>query len=513
LYGYQKAKVIEQPGVGRRCLPVWPTLPIFLLPMEIPDESSQTVMEPSANTASADGEARKLFERALENQHAGHNEEAISLYSELIDLGLLLPNAYNNLAILLSSLQRQPAAIACFRRALVHAPQTAALHSNLGKLLADQGAFEEAVAECRKAIELEPKRPEYHHHLGLLYHRLGDYSGAIECFDRALLLDPARQMARWDRALAFLAGGDLVRGFADYDLRFDITIPGREPDRQLRSVRRRPVPLWQGEELAGRTLHVYAEQGLGDTLQFVRFLPTAARRGARVIFDCQRELLRLLRGFPGVAELRKEGGPLPEADLHLPLLSLPHRLGTTLQTIPPAPYLAPPSDVSPPRFVRHPGTLLAVGIVWAGRPENAADQTRSMKLDQFLPLGDLPGLALYSLQKGERAKDIVAQGASALVGDLGSNDRDLADTARLVAQLDLVITIDSAIAHLVGALGRPGFVLLPFAPDWRWAAKPEDSPWYPSLRLFRQQSPGDWEGVMRRVHDVLAESLAHVRPQ
>jgi Tfp pilus assembly protein PilF len=455
-----------------------------------------------------EAEARKLFERAREHRQAGNSDEAIELYSKLIEGRFAVPDAYNDLAILLFSMKRLPAAIACLRRALIYAPQAAIFHSNLGRMLAAENAFDEAMAEYGRALALDPMRPKSHHNLGLLYYRLGNFRAAIECFDRALALDPACRTVLLDRAFALLAAGDWVRGFAGYDERFDLDDPATVPDRQLRSVRRLPLPLWQGEEIGGRTLYVYAEQGLGDTLQFVRFLPLAARRGARIVFDCQPELLRLMRDFPGITELREEGGPLPVADFQLPLMSLPHRLGITLETLPRTPYLAPPPMDDPPQLIRPPGTRLAAGIVWAGRPQNAADQDRSMTLQHFLGLCDLPGLALYSLQKGARASDIGSQGVQALVQDLGSKDRDLADTAHLVMQLDLVISIDSAVAHLAGALGRPGFVLAPFTPDWRWAGAGAESTWYPSLRLFRQQAPSDWHGVIRRVRDALAQSIA-----
>ena len=213
------------------------------------------------------------------------------------------------------------------RAAIASAPRRPVFHANLANMLADQGAFDEALEEYSFAISLDPTRPEFHHNLGLLYYRLRKYPSAIDCFDRALVLHPHRLLSVRGRALALLASGDLAGGFAGYDVRFDVDAPGCAPDVQLRSVRQMRIPLWMGEDLTGRTLWVYAEQGLGDTLQFIRFLPLAARRGARIIFDSQAELVRLLQGFPGVAELRREGGRFPSADFQVPLLSLPHRLG------------------------------------------------------------------------------------------------------------------------------------------------------------------------------------------
>jgi hypothetical protein len=279
----------------------------------------------------------------------------------------------------------------------------------------------------------------------------------------------------------------------------------------LKAVRSIPLPLWQGEALDGKTLFVYAEQGLGDTIQFARFLPLVAKRGARVVFDCQPELVRLLSGLAGVDELRPQfqANPLPAADFHVPLLSLPGRLGITLATVPSAvPYLSAPLAVIGPNVPRPPATRLAVGLVWAGRPEHANDRNRSMTLEDLLPLADLPGVALFSLQIGPCASDIGTAGATPLIYDLTPQIRDFADTARLIEQLDLVICVDTSVAHLTGALARPGFVLLPYTPDWRWLGMREDSPWYPTLRLFRQPAPGDWNSVVAKLRDAIAAALS-----
>ena len=283
-------------------------------------------------------------------------------------------------------------------------------------------------------------------------------------------------------------------------------IPSLGFDQKLRSVRSTPLPLWHGEDVTGRTLYVYSEQGLGDTLQFARLLPMAAARGARIVFDCPPELLRLFANFPGIAELRPAGAPLPAADFHAPLMSLAHRLGITLANLPAqVPYIAAPA--SGPVLPRPPGTRLAIGLVWAGRPRHTNDHNRSLGLEDMLGLCDLPGVQFYSLQKGPRAEDIATIGARPLVRDLAPAIGDFADTARLVMQLDLVVTVDTAVAHLAGALGRPAFVLVPFTPDWRWMAKREDTPWYPTLRLYRQTAPRDWKTVIARVRDTIARAI------
>ncbi|HUZ74470.1 MAG TPA: tetratricopeptide repeat protein [Stellaceae bacterium] len=473
-------------------------------------EPAPNPIEPSQPAApSPAAELRRLHETALQRQRAGDLQGAIECYNQCLERAPNLADAYNNLAVLLKTAKRLPAAIACLRRAVGLAPQQSAFHSNLGNVLWLALEFDEAMASFQRALALDANRPETYHNLGLLHFSLGNFPAAIECYDRSLALKPEAGLVRWDRALALLASGDYGRGFAAFDERFDLTDPSMGFDRKLQNVKKVLLPLWNGEALAGRTLYLYTEQGFGDTLQFVRFIPLVAQSGARIIFDCPNELLRLVAGFPGIAELRGDGHPLPAADFHLPLMSLPGRLGVTLGTVPArVPYLAPPPASAGAPLPRPPGSRLGAGICWAGRPHHANDHNRSIAFEHFLELCDLPGLTLYSLQKGPRAGDIAELCAQALVRDLSPQIQDFADTARFIQQLDLVITADTAVAHLAGALGRPVLVLLPFTPDWRWLGRREDSPWYPTLRLIRQPAPRDWKTVMRRVHDMLAGTLA-----
>ncbi len=454
---------------------------------------------------------RHLFQQALHQQSIGDTQGALELYRQIVEIFPVFPDAYNNVAILLKGMRRLDAAIACLRRAILYAPPSGPLYSNLGNLLWMNLEFEAAMTAFRRALELAPDRPETLHNLGLLHFSLGDYRAAIECYDRALALQPDRTLVRWDRALALLASGDLRRGFEAYDVRFDLDDPTMRFDLKLRTVRTIPVPLWSGEDPAGKTIYVYAEQGAGDTIQFARFLPLLASRGARVIFDCPPDLVRLLSSLPGIAEMRPQTGemPLPKADFQMPLMSLPARFGITLETVPAqVPYVRAPLAITGPSVPRPPGVRFAVGIVWGGRPEHSNDHNRSMPLQQLLSLADLPGVALYSLQKGPRAQDIVSIGANALVYDLAPQIQDFVDTARLMAHLDLIVTIDTSMAHLAGALARPCFVLLPFTPDWRWLNRRDDTPWYPTLRLFRQTRPADWKGVVERVRAAIGRITA-----
>jgi Flp pilus assembly protein TadD len=467
--------------------------------MQSPAAGRPAEPNPAPTAVTIPDEARRAFAGAVDKQRLGDGDGALELYTQAIEACPYLADAYNNIAVLLKSAKRFPAGIACLRRALLYAPQSAALYSNLGNLLWMALDFEAAETAFRRALAMEPDRPEALHNHGLLLNSLGDYPGAIASFDRALARQPDNVLIQWDRALARLTGGDLVRGFAEYEVRLQLK---HAPKRSY------PIPHWQGEDLSGRTLLVWSEQGLGDTLQFVRYLPILAARGVRIVFHCQPELLRLFGSFPGTTEIGPIGGPLPAADFHAPLLSLPYRLGTTMTTIPAAvPYVAPPTGIPVPQIGRPAGTRLAIGVVWAGNPTHENDHNRSMPIEHFFTLCDIPGVALYSLQKGPRSSDLQAQCARPLVRDLGPLIHDFADAAAILMQLDLLISVDTAAIHLAGALGRPGFLLMPFTPDWRWLNHRADTPWYPTLRLFRQTAPRDWEGVMRRVHGVLSDAL------
>jgi hypothetical protein len=240
-------------------------------------------------------------------------------------------------------------------------------------------------------------------------------------------------------------------------------------------------------------------------------MPLLAARGCRVLFSCPPEMMRLMAGFPGISDLLVFGAPMPcEVHYHAPLLSLPHRLGISLEGLgAPRPYLFVPPGVGGPPIPRPPNTRLAVGIVWAGNPEHGNDSERSAPLKAFLALADLPGVQLVSLQKGPRAADIAALGAEGLVYELGSQIKDFADSAAILTRLDLLVAVDTAPVHLAGALGRPAFVLLAHLPDWRWLRERADMPWYSSLRLFRQEKPRDWDGVIARVRGAIE---AMVRP-
>lgn len=435
-------------------------------------------------------EAERLFQEAAAHQAAGRLGAAVAGYAQAIALRPLDSRAYNNLGVALRAQGKPHAALASYRRARALKPEDPGLHSNMGNVLRTLGRLEEAAASIRRSVELRPEASDPWRNLGLVLRDLGALDEAIDCFDRALALRPGHVDILWDRTYARLLAGDLERGFAGYEVRWGLSEAAPRGFKE---------PMWDGAALDGRTILLYAEQGYGDTIQFARYVPMVAARGGRVLLECKAEMRALLQHLPGVAEFVVKGDDLPAFDVQAPLASLPWLFGTRLDTVPgEVPYLTTPAGPGP-RIEAAPGIKARVGIAWGGSPTHKNDSNRSLSLTQFLGLVERPDLAFYSLQKGARAKELATTGAGALIRDLDPHMGDFADTARLVDALDLVITVDTSVAHLAGALARPVWILLPFAPDWRWMRDREDSPWYPTARLFRQERAGDWPGLFERV--------------
>jgi hypothetical protein len=325
-----------------------------------------------------------------------------------------------------------------------------------------------------------------------VYQAMGCLPEALAAFGRAVALKPDAAMPAFNKGLALLLTGQFAEGWPLFERRL-----------QLGVVRSIEQPIWRGENLAGRVLLLHAEQGLGDTIQFCRYAPLAARR-ATVVLEVQPPLLPLLAGQPAMPKLVARGDALPKFDLHCPLLSLPLAFGGEPSAFPsPAGYLAAdPARVADwaPLLPRSEGRR--VGIVWSGNPKHRSDANRSLPLAALLPLLEC-GATLLSLQNELRDSDRALFDATPQIARLASPFRDFADTAAVIAQLDLVIAADTSVAHLAAALGKPTWILLPFAPDWRWLLDREDSPWYASVRLFRQSARGDWAGVIERVRQAL----------
>ena len=418
--------------------------------------------------------------------------------------------AASNLGLVLNDLGRPEEAEQACRAALAVQPNYAGALLNLAVALSSQGRFEEAETACRSALALQPDWPEALTTLGAVSRALGRPGEAIALNRRAVALRPDFVEAHNNLAMALLAAGDFTAGWREYEWRWrakDSSSPRRDF----------PQPEWQGEAMQGGTLLIHAEQGLGDTVQFCRFLPLAAQR-ARIVLEVPAPLRRLMEGLPGVAQLVTAGEPLPVFDSHCALMSLPHRLGTGADVLGhTVPYLTPPAAETAD-WRQYCATLrgLKVGLAWAGasRPLLSSsvqvDRRRSIALSLLAPLATIPGVVLTSLQKGDAAQELYDSAPPWPIEDWTGELNDFADTAALIQALDLVIAVDTAVAHLAGALGKPVWLLNRFDSCWRWQVDRQDSPWYPSLRQFRQKRPGDWAEVVGRVRQALEAEAARV---
>jgi len=411
------------------------------------------------------------------------------------------------------------AALTRFQALLTVEPSNALIHLHAGAALHDLGCYEEAVATYRKALKLAPNMGEGHNNLGNSLMALGRFSEAAESFSRgaailktspvpltargtalqalgqiaesendcrkALSIDPDFAAAHWNLALNLLLQGRYQEGWPEYEWRWrkpDFTSPCRHTD----------APLWNGSQLDGSTILLHAEQGFGDAIQFVRYAPLVAACGGDVVLECHPQLVSLFQGVEGVRAVIPFGSPLPSFAFQAPLLSIPRIFGTTLQSIPSrSPYISI-SDAYRRKWERltPSSQALRIGVAWAGK--KFPDPLRSCRLSDIAPLADVPNLLFYSLQMGEGSEQAVLPPDGMRLVDLTGEIYDFADTAALIEQMDLVISIDTAVAHLAGAIGKPTFLMLPTAPDWRWLLERSDSPWYPTMMIFRQKLPGEW---------------------
>jgi tetratricopeptide (TPR) repeat protein len=387
------------------------------------------------------------------------------------------------------------AAARALQQALALEPDSAAAVCALGYFFERQGDLRSAIDAYRNALTLDPKFGSAYFHLGIIHQLEGDLTKARRCCFLLQQLEPDSADARSLLGLIDLQEGNFREGWGKYEDRWN-TLYG------FRFRRKLLQPLWRGEALEGSRILLHAEQGLGDTLQFVRYVPLVAARGAQVCLEVQPRLYRLLAQTPGAAQVIRRGEPLPEVDWQCPLLSLPLALRTELHTIPTGvPYLhADPAQVAAwsERLAKD---SLRVGLVWAGSPLHPNERWRALPFELLTPLLGVPGVRFYSLQMGAPAA--VAKQAGSRLIDLQDAQTDFADTAAIVTSLDLVISVDTSVAHLAGALGRPVWVLLGKSPDWRWLLERTDSPWYPTARLFRQPTLGNWPDVMTRVEQEL----------
>lgn len=513
------------------------------------------------------------YNKGLILMQTGRHEDAVEAFQLAVRSDSGIPPAYNNLGIALQELGRGAEALGAFEQAVEMDPGYAQAHCNAGRLLFGAERWEEARARFQQAAASDPGHAAAWHGLGLCFQKMrdldsagrcyekalalkpdyhaaaidmgnvcldrGDFCGmadwyrraldftsadaadflnvgrmyqdqgrlddALECIEAALGRDPESVAAHFNRAAILLAQGEWTQGWKEYEWRF------RHPDRQNAYPHRLPAPRWDGRSFGGRTLLVHCEQGLGDSIQFARYLPLVKDRGGTVLFEMPAALKPLFENLPGMDEalvFSPAAMTTRRFDLQVPLLSLPGIFNATVEDLPGAvPYLKADPGRTAAWAPRLSAGRLKVGIVWAASGWNQALARKSCRLSDFLPLAALPGVRLYGMQKGPAASEAAEIPDGIAFANLGEQFADFADTAAVIANLDLVISVDTAVAHLAGAMGKPVWVLLPFCSDWRWLLNRDDSPWYPTMRLFRQPKRGDWQEVFMQVSDRLIRRI------
>ncbi|WP_161993694.1 tetratricopeptide repeat protein [Muricoccus nepalensis] len=399
--------------------------------------------------------------------------------------------AHRNRAEVLARLSRHAEAEVADREALRRDPSSGQAWNGRGIALTELGRFEEAMECFDRAALLFPGNRGIPFNRGNAYRGLGRHHDAIECYRQAIAIDPDYADAHWNTALSQLALGQLEEGFRSYEWRW--RRKGSQPHRHAAS------PLWHGEPMEGRTLLLHAEQGLGDTIQMLRYIPLAAARGARVVLEAPRPLHPLLHGLPGLHAFFGLGEPTPDHDAQCPLLSLPLAFGTRLDSIvAPIPYLAADPARAAAWDRELPGGALRLGIACSGNPEHAGDRYRSIPLSLFAPLlGE--GVEAFLVQTQVRETDEAFLAETPGLTDLRPRLTSFTETAAALLAMDAIVCVDTSVAHLAGALGRPVHLLLPSLPDWRWLLDRSDSPWYPTMRLHRQARGEDWPEVIARI--------------
>lgn len=436
-------------------------------------------------------------------------DTAERLYREALAVEPDQPLALHYLGVALYQRGRIDDAMPLLDRAVALVPAEPEFHNNRGLALAARLQDSLAVEAYRRALALKPLHAGAWSNLGLALQALGDLPGAIDAYHRALVIAPDHPQTHWNLGLALLVSGDLAQGWKEYEWRL------QAPELQS-FIRQWPAPRWLGEDVAGKTLLLHAEQGLGDTLQNIRFADAVAARGARVIAAVQPPLLKLVSTAPGVSAVVGPTDPMPPFDAHVPMMSLPYVLGTTHEQLSVAvPYLRsdPARRQEAAALVAlHASRALRVGIAWSGATGTHYNLRRACPLDVLAPLFRLPDACWFSLQKDSdehRAEHPGATRAHPLIELDLRNDFD--GTAALVDALDVIVTVDTSMAHLAGALGKPVLLLLPSAPDWRWGVTGESTPWYPTARLFRQRSAGDWSEPVARIATALTDMTARLK--
>ena len=496
-------------------------------------------------------------------------DQAAAAFARALAINRDLANVRNSLAYALRQIGKRQDALTVLRQAVTMEPYNADLHSNLGAVLMELGELDQAAAACRQALNLRPNmaeaygnlggvlrrqgkleeaanalqravdikvdypeawlalgcvlwererlseamaslsqaikyRPDYveaHANMGRVLRLEGRHADALAAYDKAVAVGPSDAGAHFSRGLLLLQMGRFEEGWPEYEWGWQNG--SRAPKRDFAQ------PLWDGGDLAGRTIFLSCEQGMGDVIQFARYATLAAQRGGKVVMECQPPLLRLIETVKGVDQVVAVGSTMPRFDAYCPLLSLPGVFRTTLESVPrDVPYLQP-AEIDVAEWDQRLGRdgRIRVGLAWAGNPLTKTAQRKFITPELLKPILSAEGVSFYSLQVDLPPNDAMSMSELG-VRDLSANLTDFAQTAAAIGNMDLVIAVDTAVAHLAGALAKPAWIMLPFAADWRRLLDRDDSPWYPTMRLFRQSSPGDWKSVIERVGKALLELLS-----
>jgi tetratricopeptide (TPR) repeat protein len=506
---HQQGKVAAAEQIYRQVIAQDPGNPdaLHLLGLIAQDAGNYAAAVELMNRAIASEPGIPLYRVNLAKVFRGINrlDDALASVTRAAELNSRFVEAHVERAACLKSMSRFGEAERVARQAVQLAPDRAETHGVLGNVYADQGKLDAAIFEYQNALRIHPNFGEAVSNLGEALRKLGRYDEAETYFRQAIGLTPNVGEPHFNLAITLLVRGQFEEGWREYEWRWrQIGVHPRKFD---------ALP-WDGTPLHGKTILLYGEQGLGDTIQFIRYAPLVKeQRGAgRIIVQCDRPVARLVRSVAGVDEVVRTDAPLPALpaiDVHCPIVSLPMRLKTTLGDIPNrVPYIAvdPAEAAAWRRKLALSGDVLNIGLVWAGSAVNKNDRNRSAKLSDFAPLAKIPGIRWINLQHGLPAEQLKQKPAKWTIDDPTPDVRDFSDAA-LMTQLDLILTVDTSVAHVAGALGCPTWVLLPHVPDFRWLLERADSPWYPTMRLFRQERGGDWRGAI----DQVAAALGSLR--
>jgi len=444
----------------------------------------------------------ELFREAVRLHNDSRLDEAAPLYRQVLAGAPHFARGWANYGALLRRQRKFRPAIAAIRKALELDPELTIARSNLAHALADIGDCEAAIPIRRALLEAEPDNPDRIRDLGIVLRGALYHEETIQLVDEAEARLPAEGLGECllQRAFSRLMLGDYAQGFADFESRYhgdEVSLPENPP-----------WPRWTGEPIEGKRLIVLPEQGLGDAIVTSRFLPQVKAMGAHVAMVVKRPLRRLLAGAVGLDRMLDRALRTAEYDYYCPNMSLPHLAGMPEDGPPPAPRLVIPEDsrARAARILRPFARRFRIGVVWTGSPTYRANHRRSVAPERFAPLAEMPGVQLFSLYKGEDHDAFLESGMAGVIHDTCATDRDLADTAAVIAGMHMLITTDTAVVHIAGSLGKPVWNLLPHESFWLYGLG-ETTLWYPSMRIFRQQSPGDWDGVFARVETALAEHL------